>query len=526
VSIDSAGATPLGSDDPRRIGSFEILGLLGAGGMGEVYLGVTEGRYVAVKLVRPQVVPAERFQREVGILYRIPADVAPRVLASDGTASRPWLATEYLPGLTVDAAVRLCGRLDRDALWLLLADVAGALSTVHKAGVVHRDLNPANVMLLRGGVNLIDFGIARAADQPRVTKVGTGYGTPGFAAPEQEAGKAVVAASADVYSLGALLLYAATGHVPGTEPDIEQLRVSDAELAHIVESCLAGDAKKRPTAAALVDRARVRVVTADQPWPAEVMKRITKREAFAATRISKIETIRPPATNETGSDEIPVLPSAQAAWLRRRRKLVAIVPVAVLIMVGSATTLVLAPFRSPTQPKTLPTGTATSKSVPLHQSASPSPTHPSSSPSPSVSVPIPDTRTDAPISPPVSTKPSSTAARGPAGPSDDQHYVSGSQVTTPGCTGWMDNDGDLYGTVSAGNAACSAEDIRTNSNVMTPSTVTFQASNYSEANGSGPFFYFPGYQFTEQVCIWNQADPSVKACTPRYTDKSGAVSKG
>lgn len=537
MSIDSDVATSLGPDDPRRIGPFEIVGLLGAGGMGEVYLGVTEGRYVAVKLVRPQMVSAERFQREVGILYRVPADVAPHILANDGTAPRPWLATEYVPGLTVDAAVRLRGRLDRDALWLLLAEVAAALSMVHEANVVHRDLNPANVMLLRGGVKLIDFGIARASDQTTLTKPGKGYGTSGFTAPEQEAGATIVAASADVYSLGALLIYAATGHPPGATPEIEPLRAMDAELADIVESCLTQDAKERPTAAELVDQARDHVVTTDACWPPEVMQQIATREAFveaqaSKTKLSKMVTVPPPTADKTEPDEPltpPTVQSSQSSWLRRHRRLLVVALVAAVVALGAATALVLPPLDSSAQPSLRPTITMTLKSAPPHPSASPSPTHPSSSPTPSPStsafVPVPDTRTNTPVSPPASTTPSSPVARGPAGPSGDQHYISGSQITTPGCTGWMDNDGDLYGTVSAGNATCSAQDIRTNSNVMTPSTVTFQASNYSEATGSGPFFYFPGYQFTEQVCIWNQADPSAKVCTPQYTDKSGTVSK-
>jgi serine/threonine protein kinase len=526
VLIDSAIATSLGSDDPRRIGAFEIIGLLGAGGMGEVYLGVADGRYVAVKLVRPQMVSAERFQREVGILYRIPADVAPRVLASDSTAPRPWLASEYVPGVTVDEAVRLCGRLDRDALWLLLAEVAGALGVVHEAGVVHRDLTPANVMVLRGGVRLIDFGIARAAGQARLTKAGAGYGTGGFAAPEQDAGAAVVTASADVYSLGALLVYAATGRAPGAEPDIEPVRAVDAELALIVESCLAKDAAKRPTAAELVDRARDYVVAADPSWPAEAMKRITTREAFVEALVSKAKTVPPPPGDGTESEGTPAPPIARAAARRRRRRsLVVIVPVAVLVVVGGVTAFVLVPFGSPAHPDTRAGGTVTHKSMPLHPSVVRSSTHPSPSPAAPVVATVPDTRTTTTVSPPAKPA-SSTPTRGPEGPSGDPKYVAGSQVAIPGCAGWMDNDGDLYGTVSAGDASCSAEDIRTNSDVMTPGTVTFHASNYSEASGSGPFFYFIGYEFTEQVCIWNQSDPSVKACTSQYTDKSGTVSKG
>jgi len=247
VPMDRTIAEPLGPDDPREIGQFTIIGLLGTGGMGEVYLGTTGEDYVAVKRVRPRLVSGERFKREVGILYRVPVGVAPSVLATDGTVSRPWFAAEYVPGLTVDEAVRLHGPLPADTLWLLLAETAAQLNKVHEIGIVHRDLKPANVMLVRDGVKLIDFGIARAADQARLTRSGGSYGTRGFTAPEQEAGDENVASPADVYALGALMLYAASGRTPGVVPDVEAMRSVDADLANIIESCFAEQPDARPT---------------------------------------------------------------------------------------------------------------------------------------------------------------------------------------------------------------------------------------------------------------------------------------
>ena len=292
--MDGTIAEPLGADDPQEIGSFNIIGLLGVGGMGEVYLGASDKGYAAVKRVRPRLVAGERFEREIGILYRVPAGVAPRVLAGDSTAERPWFATEYVPGLTVDEAVRLRGPLPAEALWLLLAEAATQLSAVHAAEIVHRDVKPGNVMLVRDGVKLIDFGIARAADQARLTRSGGSYGTQGFSAPEQQAGDEDVDAPADVYSLGALVLYAASGRTPGVVPDAEPLRTADPDLAAVIGSCLATSPGARPTAAEVADAARAHLPVPPPAWPSEVTSRIAARRAFAATPVGKLETVPPP----------------------------------------------------------------------------------------------------------------------------------------------------------------------------------------------------------------------------------------
>ena len=300
--MDNIIAEPLGADDPREVGPFTIVGLLGAGGMGEVYLGTSEQGYAAVKRVRPHVVSRERFNREVGILYRVPPSVAPRVLAHDSAAARPWFATEYVPGFGLHEAVRLHGSLPASALRLLLAETAAQLQVVHEVGIVHHDLNPSNIMLVQDGVKLIDFGIARAADSPRLTRGGSNYGTHGFIAPEHEDGEPDAASPADVYSLGALLLYAASGRAPGVVPDLKPLRGVDAELAAIVEVCLATTPAARPTAAQLV--ASALELALEPPWPSEVMGRIEARRAFAAGPVDKIQTL-PPTTSAAESAPRP-----------------------------------------------------------------------------------------------------------------------------------------------------------------------------------------------------------------------------
>jgi serine/threonine protein kinase len=566
--MDSTIAAPLGPDDPREIGRFSIIGLLGAGGMGEVYLGTAGESYVAVKRVRPQLVSVERFRREVAILHRVPPDVAPDMLASDSTAPRPWFATEYVPGVTVDDAVRLHGRLDRNALWHLLAEVAAQLRVVHEAGIVHRDLKPANVMLLRDGVKLIDFGIARAADQAKLTRSGIGYGTSGFTAPEQDAGAIDVAAPTDVYSLGALLLYAASGRAPGAVPDLEPERAVAPALADIIESCLAKDAASRPTAANLVARAREHLPAAQhpgEPWPPEAMELIAAREDFAATPVSKMPTVPPPGmpdpTSATASSpapepapepapvpasvlepgpsgapetlETPETPAPPPRPRNRRRRLI-VVPLALLIVAGGITTLVLVPFGSPAPTTTLSSNSATAKPRPLHSDTTPRPstTHQSSSASPSASATDPASQhtttdpTDPPVNNPTGETASTAAAGGATGPSGDKNYISGSEVTVPGCAGWVDFDGDLYGTISAGDASCSANVIRSGDTLPGDGTTTIQASNFKQANSSEAYWYIGSYQFTEQVCIWNQADSSTQACSSQYTDYSGTVSEG
>ena len=295
MRVDSSIAEPLGEDDPHQIGPFDIIGLLGTGGMGEVYLGVGEEGYVAVKRVQPRMVSRERFEREVGLLYRVPSGVAPSVLATDSTGERPWFATEYVPGLTLDEAVRMHGPLSANVLWLLLAETAAALHAVHDAGIVHRDLKPANLMMVRDGVKLIDFGIARAANQTGLSRNGTRYGTHGFAPPELEAGDLNVATSADVYSLGAILLFAASGRVPGVVRDVEPIREVDRDLAGIIESCLAVQPDARPTAAELLQSARSFLAPGDDlPWPMDVTKRIETRREFSRTAVGKLETVPPP----------------------------------------------------------------------------------------------------------------------------------------------------------------------------------------------------------------------------------------
>lgn len=275
---------------PRKIGDFKIIRLLGAGGMGEVYLGVDGGQYAAVKLIRPGA-DAQRFEREIEISHRVPPGVSPRVLASANTRRRRYLAVEYVPGVTLEQAVQESGALPSGALWLLLSLTAGRLRQIHKSNIVHRDLKPANVMLTASNVKLIDFGVALDGDRERLTRDGAGCGTPGYQAPEQRHGGGPVTCSADVYALGAMLTYAASRNDPSlnSKPDVGPLHKADEALAEVIERCLAEEPGARPSADDLVMAGRSRERAGDRCWPQEVTSQIKERAAL----IEKSETVPP-----------------------------------------------------------------------------------------------------------------------------------------------------------------------------------------------------------------------------------------
>ena len=281
---------PRGRSDPPQIGKFEIIGLLGASGMGEVYLGAADGQLAAVKLIRPQLVSPERFNSEIAIMQRVPSGVGPRMLAHDSTEARPWFAAEHVPGITLEQAVQGSGPLPSGALWLLLARTAARELEIHKAEIVHRDLKPANVMLVPDNVKLVDFGIARDGTRARLTGNGVSYGTPGFKAPEQHRDGGPVAAPADVYALGAMLVYAAWGTNPAPTPGrcAAWTRPWPPWL-----SAASPMSPARPTAAELVKEARDRELAGHLCWPPEVTCRIVARENVARRLSTKLRTVPP-----------------------------------------------------------------------------------------------------------------------------------------------------------------------------------------------------------------------------------------
>ncbi|MFD3834709.1 PQQ-binding-like beta-propeller repeat protein [Streptomyces sp. NPDC058642] len=253
--------------DPRRIGPFEVLGRLGAGGMGLVYLARSaSGRRVAIKTVRTELAEDQlfrvRFSREVEAARAVSGFYTAAVVDADARAAVPWLATAYVPAPSLEEIVNECGPMPAQAVRWLAAGVAEALQSIHGAGLVHRDLKPSNVLVVEDGPRVIDFGIASGVSNTRLTMTNVAVGTPAYMSPEQAKDSRSVTGASDVFSLGSMLVFAATGHPPfhGANPvetvfmllregpDLEGL---PDELRPLIESCMQMDATARPNPADL-----------------------------------------------------------------------------------------------------------------------------------------------------------------------------------------------------------------------------------------------------------------------------------
>jgi eukaryotic-like serine/threonine-protein kinase len=317
---------PLSATDPPLIGDFRLSARLGSGGMGQVYLGFSPaGRAVAVKVVHSHLADdpqfLDRFRHEVEAASKVSGIYAAAVVASGVTDSPPWLATAYVPGPSLAVLVDSYGPLPEDATWRLAAGLAEALRNVHDAGLVHRDLKPPNVLIADDGPHVIDFGISRAFEGTHLTSAGMLIGTPGYMSPEQVEGQQAGPAS-DVFALGCVIAYAATGKPPfGTgsnpsilyrvafeEPDLGQV---SPDLRHVIQACL----KKTPAQrTGLIELANM-IASAGPPaqatlgsfWPEPVASQIVAARS-STTPETQAQDGRVPnevATPASGTDSGP-----------------------------------------------------------------------------------------------------------------------------------------------------------------------------------------------------------------------------
>lgn len=360
---------PLDADAPRTIGPYRLLAVLGSGGMGSVHLAVPHGGglddLVALKTVRPDLELQSdfrlRFRREAEAARAVRGPYVSALVDADPEAQRPWLATRYVAGPSLDEAVTRHGPLPVPVVRELGAVLARGLAAVHGARLVHRDLKPGNVVLGAGGPRLIDFGIAQAYDATALTATGIMVGSPGFMSPEHIAGNRSVTTASDVFCLGAVLCFAATGHGPFEDTELAAIvhriaqgradlsRVPD-ELRETVAACLRQDPDGRPTTGELI-RALDPAAAPGRPgagatprpdpfpWPDGVRELIGAYET-AAGRAFAAPPVPPPPPRPPALPAAPA-PVPDAASARRRARWRRAVGAGVAVALAGALTAVL-----------------------------------------------------------------------------------------------------------------------------------------------------------------------------------------
>ncbi len=347
--------------DPARIGPYRLVGVLGSGGMGRVFLGRSAGgRPVAVKVIRADLAADPefrvRFAREVAAARKVNGLYTALVVDADVDGPVPWLATAYVPGPSLADAVASQGPLPLASLLVLAAGLAEGLDAIHAAGLVHRDLKPSNVLLANDGPRVIDFGISRAVEATALTHTGLVIGSPGFMSPEQADGGEVGPAS-DMFSLGAVLSFAATGHGPfGTGSTAALIyrivhgppRLDDVpdEIRALAERCLAKDPGQRPTAAEILAEFGDTGPTAG--WLPEMIVEELHEHTPSATVAPVLPTVT--AASVAPSPAVapapvvsPVSRPQRGRPLRRRTWLAVALAVAVVVATAVSLTITLLP---------------------------------------------------------------------------------------------------------------------------------------------------------------------------------------
>ncbi|MFI6870160.1 serine/threonine-protein kinase [Nocardia sp. NPDC050406] len=345
---------PLISDDPQQIGRYRILGELGSGGMGRVLLGTgPDGRLVAVKQVHPHLLGETeyraRFRREVAASTRVSGVFTAPVIDFDVDSATPWLASAFVVGMPLDKAVSDYGPLPPTAVRRLAAGLASALQAIHQAGLIHRDLKPANVMLAVDGPRVIDFGIASMAENPGgLTETGSTLGSPAYMSPEQTLSERLTPAS-DIFSLGSVLMMAATGtnpfaaasmaytlfNIAHTQPNLASL---PPELRELIEPCLHKDPAARPTPAQILDYLGQPALH-ELPWPEPVHREIDRQHAeLVALTADPMATSILPGARRTGRAGTRVAVGAPSVRRERRRRTVALMALAPILAAVTAVT--------------------------------------------------------------------------------------------------------------------------------------------------------------------------------------------
>jgi serine/threonine protein kinase len=384
-----ARTEPLRRWDPEQIGGYALAGRLGAGAMGQVYLGRSaSGRLVAVKTIKIEFADEPgfrtRFAQEVAAARRVSGAFTAAVVAADPEADVPWLATAYVPAPALSTLVRTCGPLPSPAVRWLAAGCAEALESIHGAGLVHRDLKPSNVLVSPDGPRVIDFGVARPAERIQLTVTRGAVGTPAYMAPEQARDTRQATMASDVFSLGATMVFAATGHAPyqgetvmdvlvrlATEPP--DLTGLPDDLAGIVRACLERDPRKRPNPAAVLAYLAPGISLestghdpgpSSLPGPALALIAEYRRDPGPPAQESEEASLRSGASDSGAGDDVtfgsqPAQGGAAGPPRRRRRaRLVAWSVLAAAVLLGSGTAVGFAvasnrPLPPPPPPNTV-----------------------------------------------------------------------------------------------------------------------------------------------------------------------------
>jgi eukaryotic-like serine/threonine-protein kinase len=307
----------------KKVGDYDLVRKLGFGGMGDVYLGVSAtADLVAVKMIHPHLLDdpsiQQRFADEVESLKTVFGSRVARLENADPYAEPPWLAVEFIEGLTLRQYVESHGTLSLALAAMIGAMLAEGLDRVHQAGLLHRDLKPQNIILGRQGPVLIDFGLAVLAERDEgggQTQTGMVVGTPAYMAPEQARGEKDLAQAVDVYGLGATLVFALTGHTlyspsqgailylvgsDGVHPDLSGV---EPAIAPLVRAMLAHDPQSRP-ALSDVRNHLLSLVTREGRQVAELRSEVAVT-TFRPTNVEVPPDLTDPAVEPEDSEPIP-----------------------------------------------------------------------------------------------------------------------------------------------------------------------------------------------------------------------------